>query len=93
MLKQHYPASSFIGDNNVIPLIPRRRSCSRITALVIVLALVSLAFASRSTLDFAGQSRAATWSAQKPDAIADFVYFPGLYLNQASEPTEHIQAF
>lgn len=94
MLKQHCFPSSFIRDTNVIPLIPRRSVGDRITALVIVLVLVSLAAASGMKLDLAGsQSSAAPRTAENPNASAEFVYFPGQYVNQASEPTEHIQAF
>lgn len=94
MSKLHCSPSRLIRDTNVIPLIPTRSAGDRITALVIVLVLVSLAAATGMKLDLAGsQSSAAPRMAENPNASAEFVYFPGQYMNQASEPTEHIQAF
>jgi hypothetical protein len=93
MLKQHCSTTNFSGNTNVIPLTRRRTlgGC-RTTALAIALALVLLAFGTK--LDLAGsRSSAAPWTAETPYAIREPVYFPGQYVNQASEPAQHIQAF
>lgn len=102
MLKQHRSATHFSGNSNIIPL-KRRRTLGggRITTLAIVLALASLgivlalvshAFGIR--LDLAdSRSSAAPWTAETPYAIREPVYFPGQYVNQASEPAQHIQTF
>jgi len=39
------------------------------------------------------QSNTSARPAEDPNASTEFVYFPGQYVNQATEPTEHLQAF
>lgn len=102
MLKQHRSTTHFSGNTNVIPF-KRRRTLGegRITTLAIVLALVSLAIAlALVSLAFGikpdladSRSSAASWTAETPYAIPEPVYFPEQYVNQASEPAQHIQAF
>jgi hypothetical protein len=93
MLKQHCTATRFSGNTNVIPLTRKRTlGGGRIAALAIVFALVSLAFGTK--LDLAGsRSSAAPWTAETPYPVTEPVYFPEQYVNQASEPAQHIQAF
>lgn len=66
----------------------------RIVGLTVVLVVVMLGTAQwmqssrdTATLDSAQQE------SQVSNAAEQFVYFPGQYVNQATEPTEHIQAF
>jgi hypothetical protein len=86
--------SRFSG-NNVIPFFPARRSDRRIKRLVAALALVSLGAACGIKADSAGnQGGTALQSAVTPGIPGtEFVYFPGQYVNQATEPSAHIQAF
>lgn len=94
MSKQRYFLPRLTADSNVISFIPTSKAGHRITALVIVLAVVSLAAASGTRPGVAGsQNSAALEMAVNPNASAGFVYFPGQYVNQATEAAEHIQAF
>ena len=83
-------ASRFARSSDVIPLVPRNAG-HRVGALVLVLALLLLV--ANVKPDPADSASSAAPVAGNPNAAADFVYFPGQYLNNASEPTEHIQAF
>ena len=94
MSKQNCLASPSVPDSNVISLKPARSVRYRIGALVIAAALVALATSAGLKSEPAGsQSGATVQAAQDPDASTEFVYFPGQYVNQAIEPTGHIQAF
>ncbi len=94
MSKQHSSLSGITGNGNVIPFIPARNAGHRIIALVVVLALASLAAAYGMRSDLAGsQSSMPIQATENPNASTESVYFPAQYVNQATEPTEHIQAF
>jgi len=81
-------------DGNVVSFKPSYHIRYRISTWVIVAALVVLAAAAGFQSGPAGsQSGAIPQTAENPNAGAEFVYFPGQFLNQASEPSEHIQAF
>ena len=86
--------TSITGNDNVIPLKPTRTAKARTIALVIVLALVSLAAASGIKPDFGGGGAKQTpLTTETAVTGPGAVYFPGQYVNQATEPSEHIQAF
>ena len=88
-MKPHYFSSSFAHDTNSNPPMP-----TRISVVVIVFALLALAVTGQLMLDVAGdQGSAAPQTTENPNTSAEFVYFPGQYENQASEATQHIQAF
>ena len=86
--------SRFSG-NNVIPFFPAHRSDRRIKRLVAALALVSLGAACGMKADaVVNQGGTALQAAASPSTPGDgFVYFPGQYVNRATEPSEHFQAF
>ena len=82
------------GGSNVIPFIPARKAGRRTPVLAIALALVSLATACGMKVDSADrQSGAAIRSAGEAAVDPGFVYFPAQYVNQATEPSEHIEAY
>ena len=89
-----YP-SRFSRSSNVIAFVPARSTRCRIIGLVAALALVSLAAACGMKADSAvsqgGTALQAAATPSTPDS--GFVYFPGQYVNHATEPSEHIQAF
>ena len=86
--------SRFTGNGNVVPLIPTRNMGHRVIALVIVLGLVSFGAAGGMRPAPAGsQESTAPQTVANPNAATEFVYFPGQYVNHATEPSEHIQAF
>ena len=94
MSKQHRFISRINGDVKVVPLIPANNVGHRVTALVIALALVLLAAANGMRAAPAGtKDRMAPQAVENPKAGTEFVYFPGLHVNQATESAEHIQAF
>lgn len=93
-MKTHQQRFSVIHSNNADPAVPARNTGLRITALVVVLAVALLAAANWVKSDQAdNQSSSSVRPADDPNSSSDFVYFPGQYVNQATEPTEHIQAF
>lgn len=77
----------------VIPLPQRGNLRLRITPVVILLALALVAGAHWILSDSTLPSTSA--AAQTPAATGDtdFVYFPSLYLNQGTEPTEPTPTF
>ena len=92
MLKANYFPSHVTG--NVTPFISRRSAGYRITVLATVIALVSLVVASATGFNlFGGQITPDRQAAENPDPRTEFVYFPGQYVNQATEPSENIQGF
>ncbi len=94
MSKQRSFLSGFTGNSNVVSLVPTRKVSHRVIALVIVIAVLSLAAASGTRPDVAGgQNSTAPGTAGNPNASTEFVYFPGQYVNQATEPSEQIEAF
>lgn len=94
MSNQRSFLSGFTSKGNVISFLPTRKVSHRITALVIALAVISLAAATGTRPDAAGsQDSTALETAANPNASTAFVYFPGQYVNQATEPSEHIEAF
>jgi hypothetical protein len=96
MSKEHSSLCHSMGKSNVIPLILARKPGLRTVGLVaIVVALLSLVAAAGMRADSAGtQGGTAPQPAAAPGTPGtEFVYFPGQYVNQATEPSEHIQAF
>lgn len=94
MSKQHSFLSRLTGNGNVIPIIPARNAGHQIIAMVVVVALVSLAAAYGMRPDLAGsQSSTPLQTAGNPNASTEFVYFPAQYVNQATETSEYIQPF
>ena len=91
MLKPTRFASRFTRSGDVIPFAPRNVG-HRVGTVVLVLALMLLAAANVKP-DLADGPGSAAPVAGNPNAAADFVYFPGQYVINASEPTEHIQSF
>jgi len=92
MSKQHDFPSAVTGNGNVVPFIPARKVAHRIITLAIVVAVALLAAASWMQADPAS-NQTSTAAPATASANAEFAYFPWQYSNQASEPTEHIQAF
>lgn len=93
-MKTHQQRFSVIHSNNADPTVPARNSGYRIAALAVVLAVTLLAAPNWVKPDQTGsQSGAAAKPAEDPNASTEFVYFPGQYVNQATESTEHVQAF
>ena len=94
MSKQRTSLSGFTGNGNVISFIPTRKVSHRVIALVIVIAVLSLAAASGTRPDVAGsQNSTAVETAANPNARTEFVYFPGQYVNQGTELSEPIATF
>ena len=94
MSKERSDKSSFRGNPNIIPFVPAHQGSGRTILLAVVLVLVSAAAASGMRLDAArGESAAAPRAAESAIAGAEFVYFPGQYVNRATESSEHIAAF
>jgi len=91
MSKQRSFLSGFTGNSNVISLIPSRKVSHRVVALVIVIAVLSLAAASGTRPD-AGSSQNST-APENPNASTEFVYFPGQYVNQGTELSEPVATF
>ncbi len=91
------PNCSFVPSihhSNVVPLTPARSVRYPISTWVVVAALVGLATAAGIKPELAGsQSSVILRAAENPPASTEFVYFPGQYVNQATEAAEHIQAF
>ena len=66
----------------------------RITALAMALAVVTLAAASGNWPQTASSEPSSALEAPATsNAPSEFVYFPAQYVNQATAPSEHIQAF
>ena len=86
---------SHFSGNNVIPFFPARRTHRRIKRLAAALALVSLGAACGMKADSVGSQGGTALQAAASPSTPDsgFVYFPRQYVNQATEPSEHIQAF
>jgi hypothetical protein len=96
MSKEYSSLCHSTGKSNVIPLILARKPGIRTVGLVvIVLALLSLVAAAGMRSDSAGTQGGTALQAAVTPGIpgTEFVYFPGQYVNQATEPSEHIQAF
>lgn len=76
------------------PAVPARNMGHRIAALAVVLAVALFAAANwpKSNQPDSPSNPSPTL-AEDPDSSAGFIYFPAQYVNQATEPTEHIQAF
>ena len=92
MWKANYFPSRFTG--NVIPFISTRSAGYRIAVLATVIALVSLVVASGTNFNLSGgQITPDLQAAENADPRTESVYFPGQYVNQATEPSEHIPAF
>ena len=73
---------------------PRRRRKQQRVALTLLLLVALLAAANWLVPGVPGnQGSAASLAVAAPPAREEFVYFPAQYLNQATEPTEHLQAF
>jgi hypothetical protein len=86
--------SRFSRSSNVIASVPARSTGCRIIGLVAALALVSLAAACGMADSAVSQDGTALQTAATPSTPdSGFVYFPGQYVNHATEPSEHIQAF
>lgn len=83
-----------IHSNYADLAVPARSSGQRITVCSIVLALALLAVVNWVKPDqAAGHGTVASEPTESPNPSTEFVYFPGQYVNQATEPSEHIQAF
>jgi hypothetical protein len=64
--------------------------------LALVIAVLAALFAIANWMQPGPPARQATSdaiAAEQPDARSEFVYYPSQYTNQATEATEHIQAF
>ena len=92
MSKQRSSPPHLRGNSKVIPLIRARAAGRRAATLAV--GLVLLATASGMWVDSAdSQSGALLQPAGDTTVDSAFVYFPEQYTNQATEPSEHIQAF
>ena len=93
-MKTHQNRISAIHSNNGDPVVPARNTGHRVTALVVVLAVALLAAAHWvKSGQSDSQSNVSARPVEDSNASTEFIYFPAQYVNQATEPTEHIQAF
>ena len=81
-----------MSNQNVVAINPVHKMSNRIAALAIALAVVSLAAASGPRPE-ATEGQYALVAAAPSNGSSEFVYFPSQYVNQATESSEHIQAF
>ena len=65
----------------------------RISVLAIALAVVSFAAMSGPKPEVNSQPGSPVQAVATTNAASEFVYFPSQYVNQAREPSPHIQAF
>ena len=94
MSKEHSNTSGLGGSPNIIPFVPAHQGGRRAILPAVVLVFVLAVATSGVRLDAAsGESAAAPQVADSAIAGAGFVYFPGQYVNQATESSEHIAAF
>ncbi len=94
MPTQESALSRTSSSNNVLPFNPASKQSLRVIALLTVLALVSLVAATGTKTDWAdSQGSAVVQTPANPNATTGFDYFPSQYVNQATEPSDHIQAF
>ena len=94
MSKWNPALSPSLDDSKVVSLKPAHNVRYRTGTLVIAAALAALAAAAGLQSGPADSRNGVTLqAAENANASDEFVYFPAQYLNQASEPSEHIQAF
>jgi len=95
MSNEHASPSPVSRTSNVVPLVPMQKSRSVLAGLAITLLVLSLAATGAFRSDTAGSGRgtAPQTAADPSSAATGFVYFPGQYVNQATETLAHIQAF
>ena len=93
-MKTHQHRAGIIQSDHADPAVPPRATGHRTAALLIALAVALVAVAGWVKPEQAvNQSSSASAPAANPDAASEFVYFPSQYVNQATEPSDHIQAF
>lgn len=94
MPTQSHVPSHLTRNRNVISFIPKRNLRRRMKPVAIILVLAAIAAASWVNVDqVRSQGSAEAKASEVSSTRAEFVYFPAQYVNQATEPSEHIQAF